>query len=124
VGIPTNIIQVTFALKSFMILLHAMLGSNHPLAREIDNFLRAWTSNEVMLDAALTTPDSTGQIVWYVQLWVSNWFEDQIKSISPVAPPDLCRLLSWIRNSKAWAPALPVQYSRMRAQAPTRLVPN
>lgn len=117
-GIPSNIIQVTYCFKSFKVLLHALLGSFHPLTRQFDELLQHWTTSEIILDAAVTTPDTAGQIVRWVQLRVSNWFNDQVRSPSPVPAPNLARLLSLIRHNEAWVVPLPPQYSRLKAPPP------
>jgi hypothetical protein len=115
VGLPKNIVQATFSSKSFKVLLHALLGPHHQVTTEFDAFLRAWTTNKVLLDGVLASPDSAGQVLRWVQLRLSNWFVDQIKSTAPVPSPDLCRMLSLMQNTEPWAPALPPQYACVRS---------
>lgn len=114
-GIPTNVIQTTYCFKSFKVLLHAVLGASHPVTREFDAFLRHWTSSEIMLDTALAYPDAAGQAVHWIQLRISSWFTNQVRSPAPIPAPDLTRLLTLIKHSEAWQTPLPQQYSRLKA---------
>jgi hypothetical protein len=98
-GIPKNITQVTYCLKGFKILLFTILGPDHSLSKEVSNFLNRWMSLEVRMDSALVTPDSAAQIVRWLQIWVLNWFTEQVNNPGRIEAPNLCCLLTLISNN-------------------------
>jgi hypothetical protein len=120
VGIPTTTIQVLYSFKSFKIMLHTLLPSDHMLTKEYDAFLRSMLRQEAYLDRLMVNPANGGMIICWVQIWVSNWFQDQMNNTSHLPPSDLCRLVTLIHNDEPWATALPPQYI-IRTPAPSTL---
>ena len=110
VPMPQTFLQALHTFRSFRILLHAMLGNRHPFAQKFDSFVQAIGDVDKFLEAHFATPTACAQLVRWVQIRSSNWFTNQVSSLSPVTPPDFERIIEDVQNMKSIDVRLPNKY--------------
>jgi hypothetical protein len=128
-GVPLEMTEVTYAFKSFKVLLLAVLGSNHPLFQAWTAFLSQWVHDEIHLSRAMTamaSMNAAGQMMRWVQIRISNWFTDQVQSTERVKTPDFTDLITRIKNREHWEPGMPpgIGYQMPTFQYPPFPVPG
>ena len=53
IRLPYSLMEASSTFRSFQVLLHAMLGGQHPLVHSFDNFLQRWTTSELFVASQL-----------------------------------------------------------------------
>jgi hypothetical protein len=126
IRLPRSVMQAGFHLRSFRILLHSLLGGpSHPLVAEFDQFIHEYQQNEAELESLSVTPLYPTQILRWVQLRVSGWFNQQLLTPGLIPAPDLCALFDKVRHREPWQPTIPPRYlprappPAAQARAPT-----
>jgi len=80
--VPLDWLQAKACLQNFAMLLHALLGHNHPLVAEHITLLDQFRNHEDNLTRIQPPPhvshlDLPALVVRWVQVRVSNWFKRQ-----------------------------------------------
>jgi hypothetical protein len=110
VGLPYTMSEVTYALKSFRVLLHTLLGQHHPMVKVWDDFVSIWIDREVQMQELLTAYQYPLILRW-LQIRFSTWFTDQSRDPCHIAAPDFKKLIEYIvYGETSWHPLLPPQY--------------
>ena len=122
VGIPYSMGDVTFCFKSFRILLHALLGSLHPLVQAWDNFVSMWIGREARLSENLGMHQYVLVLRW-LQIRFSTWFTDQHREPVQISVPNFAELITKILYEEAWMPTLPAKYQAIVPGLPAPAVP-
>jgi hypothetical protein len=122
IGIPYTMFEVTFCFKSFRVLLHALLGSLHPLAQAWDTFVSMWIGREARLSENLAMHQYVLVLRW-LQIRFSTWFTDQHREPVQIAVPDLSVLITRILYEEAWEPTLPAKYQAIVPGLPAPNLP-
>jgi hypothetical protein len=78
--LPLSILQTTYALCSFKILLHTLLRNSHGLVVVYNHFVRLWDSHLMVLEAECADPLAPAKLVCWVQIQISLWFSCQYHS--------------------------------------------
>jgi hypothetical protein len=111
IRLPRSVMQAGFHLRSYWILLHALLGGpSHPLVTEFYQFIAEYQHNEAEMESLSITPTYSTQIICWVQLRMSGWFNHQLLTPGLVPAPDLCTLFDKIRHREPWQPVIPAPY--------------
>ena len=124
VGMPLTMVETTYALMSFRILVHVLLGPEHPFALAYNAFLQAWRRDEILISRSATTSQAFGQMLRYVQIRVSHWFTDQLMTPEPIELPDLVSLLRKLKTHEPWQPPMPASLHPLWHQAPPARSPS
>ena len=69
--LPVSILQATYALRSFKIHLHTLLGDSHGLVVVFNRFVRLWDSHLVELEAECADHLAPAKLVCWVQIRIS-----------------------------------------------------
>ena len=107
VRLPRSILQVGHQFKSFGILLRVLLGEYHTLVTVYSEFVGQYDAMQTHLEPHATTYEYPAQIVRWVQLRISNWFNRQSLTPARVPPPSLMLLFDHIENEEPWKPQVP-----------------
>ena len=107
VRLPKSILQAGHQLNSFGILLRAILGPAHSFYLAYNEFVTQFNSQQTLLEIQTTSFEYPAQIVRWVQLRVSNWFNRQQLTPARVPPPRFMELFECIENEEHWKPRLP-----------------
>jgi hypothetical protein len=111
IRLPRSVMQAGFHLRSFRVLLHALLGGpSHPLVPELDQFIHEYQQNEAKMESLSLTPLYPTQILRWVQLQVSGWFNQQLLTPGIIPAPSLCALFDKVRHREPWQPSIPPRY--------------
>ena len=111
ISLPTSILQATYSLKSFKVLLHALLGDLHPLVRGYHQFICSWDSHLMELEAEGSTDLlAPAKLVRWVQIRVSLWFQRQYRTSESVPSPNFIELFDLIQEMREWKPPIPQRY--------------
>ena len=85
ISLPTSILQATYSLKSFKVLLHALLGDHHPLVLGYHQFICSWNSHLMELEAEGSIDRlASAKLVRWVQIRVFLWFQRQYRTSESV----------------------------------------
>ena len=109
VGLPLSMVETTYALLSFRVLLQALLPEDHPMVRAYTAFIQAWRREEITLSYHSVSPLAFGQMLRFVQIRISHWFSQQLITPEAVTPPDLMSLITKIKHHQPWQPPLPTE---------------
>ena len=107
VKLPRSILQVGHQLKSFGILLRVLLGEYHNLVTAYAEFVNQFDAIQTHLEPHATTYEYPSQLVRWVQLRISNWFNRQSLTPARVPAPKLLLLFDHIENEEPWKPNVP-----------------
>jgi hypothetical protein len=116
VFLPLTILQVTYTLKSFRVLLHALLGHEHTFVVAYGEFIRNWDQRMMHMEQRCTTPDIPAKMVRWVQIKVSRWFTRQYNSPAPIDAPNFVELIDAIEEMRTWEPPIPLRYMAITPQ--------
>jgi hypothetical protein len=109
IGIPYSMTEVTYCFKSVRVLLHALLGSLHPLVQAWDNFVSMWIGREARLSKNLDMHQFVLVLCW-LQIRFSTWLTDQHRKPVHISVPEFTMLITKILYEEAWEPSLPSRY--------------
>jgi hypothetical protein len=108
VAMPKTLLQAQTTLRSFHVLLRAMLPESHDLVIQFARFCTAFNRKLLQLEENSPGQNFPAQIVRFLQIRISNWFTEQEENSWRVTPPDFMDLLTRIQNrDSSWVPALP-----------------
>lgn len=110
---PTTADHTTYTLKSFRVLVHTLLGENHALTKSFDNFLVLWERRIVRLQERLRGMADYSLVLRWLQIRISNWFNEQVADPGVVPPPVLDKVIHKIMNHESWAPQLPAKFAAL-----------
>ena len=123
VRLPRTILQTGHQIKSFGLLLRALLGTQHALAQEYNRFVLMFDMRQARLETYATTFEYPAQIIRWLQLRISNWFNNQQLSPAQIPPPSLTALFDLIENEEPWKPAIPGLPNQVPAAQPSAAPP-
>ena len=89
IHLPRSILQANHQFKSFRLLLHGILGGEHPLTAEYSAFVLEFEAQQSYIEQLADTIDYPSQLVRWVQLRITNWFNRQHIQPGHVPPPKL-----------------------------------
>ena len=107
VHLPCSILQATHQFRVFRILLQSILGAEHPLTTEYTRFVQEFEVQQTTIEQQADTIQYPAQLVRWVQLRVSNWFNRQYTNPARVLAPNLTELFDHIENEVPWKPSIP-----------------
>ena len=107
IHLPRSILQANHQFKSFRILLHGILGGDHPLTITYASFVLEFEAQQSQIEQLADTLDYPAQLVRWVQLRLTNWFNRQYLHPGHVPPPNLLQLFDDIANEVPWKPRIP-----------------
>ena len=110
ISLPTSILQATYSLKSFKVLLHTLLGDHHSLVQSYHQFICRWDGHLMELEAEGIDPLAPAKLVRWVQIRVTLWFQRQYRTSESLPPPNFLDLFDFIQEMREWKPPLPQRY--------------
>ena len=112
VTLPTEVLQVSATLRSYLLVLNVLLGANHVLTVEFEKFVHGWLLDEMaLLELCVGKPMLPALVLRWLQLRIAHWFHDQAREARAIPAPDLVVLRYDLRmKSVAWYPEFPARY--------------